>query len=67
MKTAVILKHQRFKDSGSDKTELRGSKYQQLDTCHNEEGESLNKFEDEGEGEDIGYVPLPFIALLQKE
>ncbi len=62
-----MLKCQRFKDSGSDKTELRGSKCQQLDLHDNEEEEGLDKFKDEGEGENIGYVSLPFIAPPQKE
>ena len=51
------LKYQQFEDSGSDETEPRGSKRQQLDVRDDEEEEGLDKFE---EGEDIGYVPFPF-------
>ncbi len=28
----------------------------------NEEGQSLDKYESEGEGEDVGYVPFPFVT-----
>ena len=65
----MILKRQRFGDSGSDKMELRGSKYQHLDErdnkegngLDNKEGKDLDKDEDEIEGD--GYVPPPFIPL----
>ncbi len=67
MKTAAVLKRQRFEDSGSDVTELRGSKRQRLDVHDDEEGEGLDEIESEGEREDIGYVPLTFIAPPQKE
>ncbi len=67
MKIVVVLKRQQFKDSGSDITESRDSKRQWLDARDDEEGEGLDEFEGEGEREDIGYVPLPFIAPLQKE
>ncbi len=67
MKTVVVLKRQRFEDSGSDVTEPRGSKRQRLDARDDEEGEDLDEFESEGEREDIGYVPLPFVAPPQKE
>ncbi len=67
MKTAAVLKHQRFEDSGSNVTGLRVSKRQRLDARDNEEGEDLDEFESEGEREDIGYIPLPFVAPLQKE
>lgn len=36
----------------------------------NEEGQNLDKYEDEGKGEGIRYIPLPFVDLLsppQKE
>ena len=26
--------------------------------------ESLDKYEGKGEGEDIGYIPLPFVTLF---
>ncbi len=42
--------------------EPRGLKHQRLDACDDEEGEGLDEFEGEGEGEDIGYIPLPFVA-----
>ena len=70
MKTLVLLKHQRFGDSGSDKTESRRSKSQYLDECDNEEGNGLDNEKendldkDEGEIEDDRYVPLPFVFLL---
>ncbi len=47
--------------------EPRGSKYQRLYMHDNEERESSDKFEGEDEREDIGYVPLPFVAPLRKE
>ena len=63
------LKRQRFKDSGSDKTEPKSSKRQRLDTHDNEERKILDKFEGEGEGKNTRYVPFPFVAnpLPQKE
>ncbi len=66
-KTPAMLKHQWFEDSGSDKWESKGSKRQRLDLCDDGEGESLDEFEGESEREDIGYVPLLFVAPLQKE
>ncbi len=45
----------------------RSSKRQRLDSCDDEEGEGLDEFEGESEGEDIGYVPLPFVAPPEKE
>ena len=63
----AVFKRQQFEGSGSEKTELRGSKHQQLYARNNEKRESLDKFENEGEGEVIRYVPLLFIALPQKE
>ncbi len=67
IKTAAVLKRQQFKDSGSEETEPRGSKRQRLDVCEDEEGEGLDEFEGEGEKENIGYIPLPFVAPSQKE
>ena len=66
-KTPAVLKRQQFKDNASDEIELRGSKYQQLDSCDNEKEEGLDKFEGQSEGEDIRYVPFPFVAPPQKE
>ena len=66
-KTLVVLKHQRFENSRSDKMELRGSKRQQLDLHDDEKGEGLDKFEDEGKRKGIGYVPLLFVTPPQKE
>ena len=66
-KTPIVLKCQRFKDSGSDKIELRGLKWQRLDLRDNEEEEGLDGFEDEDEEEDIGYVFFPFVNPPQKE
>ncbi len=33
-----------------------------MDARDDDEGEGLDEFEGEGEVEDIGYVPLPFVA-----
>ena len=66
-KTLAVLKRQRFKDSGSDKMEPRGSKQQRLDLHDNKEEENLDEFEGENKKEGIGYVPLPFITSLRKE
>ncbi len=41
--------------------EPRVSKRQCVGVYDDEEGLSLDKYE--GEGEDVGYVPLPFVAL----
>ena len=60
----MVLKRQRFEDSGSDKTEKRGSKRQRSDARDDEEGESLDEFDGEDEGENTGYVPLPFVVNL---
>ena len=67
MKTLAILKRQQFKDSKSEKTEPRGSKCRWLYARGNEEGESLDEFESEGEGEVIEYIPFPFVTPPQKE
>lgn len=61
MKTLVILKRQQFKDSRSDKTEPRGSKYQRLDKRDNKEENGLD--EDEGKIKSAKYVSPPFIFL----
>lgn len=63
----AVLKRQQFKDNGSDKRESRGLKCQQLDAHDNEERKGLDVFEGKCEGEDIGYIPFPFFAPLQKE
>ena len=62
-KMPTVLKHQQFEDNGSDEMELRDSKCQRLDLHNNEEEESLDKFEAEGEGEGIGYVPFLFVTF----
>ena len=62
-----MLKRKQFEDSKNDKTELRGSKYQQLYIHDNEEEESLNKFESKNKREDIGYILLLFISFAQKK
>ncbi len=66
-KMPIVLKRQRFEDSKSDETEPRGSKRQPLDSRDDEEGEGLDKFEGEGEWEDIEYVPFSCVASLWKE
>ncbi len=50
IKTAAVLKRQRFEDSESDETEPRVSKRQRVDVYDNEEGQGLDKYESEGEG-----------------
>lgn len=62
-----MLQHQQFEDSESNKTQLRSSKYQQLYIRNDEEGESLDKFESEDRGKNIGYVLFFLIALSQKK
>ena len=59
MKTSALLKCQQFEESGSDKTEPKGSKRQRLDERDNEEENSLD--EDEGEIEGARYIPPPFV------
>ena len=41
----MILKHQEFEDSGSDKMEPRNSKHQQFDLYDNKKEKGLDKFE----------------------
>ena len=60
----MVLKRERFEDSKSDKTEPRGSKRPWLDTRNNEEGESLDKFENESEEKNTRYILFLFIANL---
>lgn len=67
MKTVVRLKRQRFKDSGSDELEPKSLKRQHLDARDNKGGKGLNKFGSKDEREDIGDIPLLFVASLQKE
>ncbi len=62
IKTAAMLKCQRFEDGESEKRKPRASKRQRLGVHDDEEGQSLDKYKGEGEGEDVGYVPLPFVA-----
>ena len=69
MKIPAMLKRQRFRDSGSDKTEPRGSKYQRFDEHNNKEGNGLDNEERNGLDKDKGeikgsrYVLPPFIPL----
>ncbi len=60
IKTAAVLKCQRFEDSKSKEIEPRVSKRQHVGVHDNEERLSLDEYE--GEGEDVRYVPLPFVA-----
>lgn len=65
-----MLKHQQFKDSESDMTELRVSKCQRVDKHDNEKGYGLDKYEGEDEDKRLGYVFVLFIdsfSLFQKE
>ncbi len=54
IKTAVVLKHQQFKDNESEEMGLRVSKRQCAGIYDNEKGQNLDKYEGKGEGEDIG-------------
>ncbi len=62
IKTAAVLKCQRFGDSENEERELRVSKRQRLGVHDDEEVQSLDEYEGKGEGEDVGYVPFPFLA-----
>ena len=62
MKILAMLKRQQFKNNGSDKKEVRGSKCQHLDECNNKEENGLS--EDEGKIKGARYVFPPFIPLL---
>lgn len=57
-----MLMYQRFKDSESDKTELRGLKYQHLDERDNEEKNGLD--EDKGEIKSTRYVRLSLFLFF---
>ena len=63
----AMLKRQQFDDNESNETEPRDSKCQQLNVHNDKEEKSLDKFEDEGKGEDIKYIPLLFVVFPQKE
>ena len=67
MKMSAVLKRQQCKNSGSKKTEPRGSKCQRLYTRGDEEWKGLDKFESEGEAKIIGYVSFSLVALFRKE
>ncbi len=56
-----MFKRQQFEDSKSEETEPRISKRQRVNVYDDKEGLSLDEYE--GEGEDIGYIPLLFVAL----
>ncbi len=62
IKTAAVLKRQQFEDSESEEREPKVSKRQRLGVYNDEERQSLDEYEGEGEGEDVGYVLLPFVA-----
>lgn len=57
-----MLKRQQFEDDESDETASRVEKSQRLDERDDEEGQGLDKYEGEGEGD--RYVSLPFITPL---
>ncbi len=59
-----MLKRQQFEDSESEERKSRVSKRQRLGMHNDEERQSLDEYEGENEGEDIGYIPLPFVAPL---
>ncbi len=66
----MLLKHQRFKDSGSDKTESRGLKCARFNARDDKEEEYLDEYECEGKRENIRYILFLFITPLlppQKE
>ena len=63
-----MLKRQRFEDNESDETESSVSKCPRLDVYDNKEGQGLEEYEGESEGE--RYVLFPLIAPhppLQRE
>ena len=66
----AVFKRQWFKNSRSDKMKPRGSKYQRLDECDNEEENGLDDEEEngldknEGEIESDRYVLPPFVPLF---
>ncbi len=62
IKTVTVLKRQQFQYSKSEETEPRVSKRQRVGVHNNEEGLSLDEYEDEKE--DIRYVSLPFVTFL---
>lgn len=57
-----MLKHQQFKDSGSEDTEQKRLEYLYLDERDNEEENSLNG--DEGEIKGVTYVSASVIPLF---
>ncbi len=59
---ATVLKCQQFEDSKSEESEPEVSKRQRMGVYDHEEGQSLDKYEGELEGEDIGYVLLSFVT-----
>ena len=69
IKTAVMFKHQQFKDSESEEKKPKVSKHQCMSVDNNKKGQSLDEYEGEDKEEDVGYVLLPYIAppLPQKE
>lgn len=62
----MILKCQQFKDSESDKTESKILKCQRMDDCDNEEGNGLDKYEDEIESANIFPFPLVLFFFFPK-
>lgn len=59
----LILKREKLKDNRSNKMESKGSKCQQLDIYNNKERKDLDKFEDEGKGENIRYISFLFVNI----
>lgn len=63
-----MLKRQRFKDSKSDKIALKVEKCQRLNEYNNKEGQGLDKYDGEGEGDRyIFFAFITLIPLFQKE
>ena len=57
----AVLKCQQFKKSGSDKTELKGSKRQRLDKRDDEKENSLDK--DDDKIKSTRYIPPSFVLF----
>lgn len=65
IKMAILFMHQQFQNSKSCEIEPKVLKRQCIGIHNNEKEQGLDKYKNEEEGEDIGYIlPLGFIALF---
>lgn len=63
-----MLKDQRFENIENDKTELRVSKHQRMNTYNDKKEQGLDEYEGQGEGEDVVYILfLAFVALFSSQ